>query len=443
MPDDILYAETHRPQFHFTPKYNWTNDPNGLVYYEGEYHLFFQHNPTGITWGNMTWGHAISTDLVHWTQLEHALHPDELGTIFSGSAVVDWNNSAGFQTGDEKTLVVFYTSAGEDPVPFTQSIAYSNDRGRTWNKYEENPVIGHIRAHNRDPKVFWHAPSEQWIMALYLDANDYTIYGSQDLKTWQQLCDLSLPGVSECPDLFELSVDGDPGNTRWIYWGANGGYLLGHFDGRTFTAETDVLNAEHGPNGYAAQTWSDAPDGRLLQISWMRGGKYPAMPFNQQMSFPVELNLRTTSAGIRLCREPISEIGLLHHETHQWDDHALVPGEDLVPATNSQLFDIRLEIELRDAKAFGVKIRGIDLRLENGLISFQGTEAALAPIDGRLVLQLLVDRSSLEVFGNRGELSMSICYLPEAADHPLVFYAEDGAAKLTSLAVHELRSAWG
>ena len=442
MPDDILYTETHRPQFHFTPKYNWTNDPNGLVYYEGEYHLFFQHNPTGITWGNMTWGHAISTDLVHWTQLKHALHPDELGTIFSGSAVVDWHNSAGFQIGDEKALVVFYTSAGKEPVPFTQSIAYSNDRGRTWTKHENNPVIGHIRAQNRDPKVFWHAPSEQWIMALYLDANDYTIYGSKDLKAWEQLCDLTLPGVTECPDLFELSVDGDRANTRWVYWGANGGYLLGQFDGRNFTAETDVLNAEHGRHGYAAQTWSDTPDGRLLQISWMRGGKYPAMPFNQQMSFPVELSLRTTPAGIRLCREPIAEIGLLHHETYQWDNYTLAPGTDIVPATKSQLFDIRLEIEPNDATSFGVKIRGIDLRYEGGKISFQGTEAPLAPIDGRLVLQLLVDRTSLEIFGHRGELSMSICYLPEAADNPLVFYAEDGVAHIVSLAVHPLRSAW-
>ena len=442
MPDDILYAETHRPQFHFTPKSNWTNDPNGLVYYRGEYHLFFQHNPTGITWGNMTWGHAISSDLVHWTQAEHALHPDELGTIFSGSAVVDWNNSAGFQTGEEKTLIVFYTSAGEDPVPFTQSIAYSNDCGRSWSKYHNNPVIEHICAQNRDPKVFWHSPTDQWIMALYLDGNDYTIYRSKDLKSWDRLCDLELPGTSECPDLFELPINGDPNDTAWVYWGANGGYILGQFDGQVFRAETEVLKAEHGPNGYAAQTWSDAPDGRLLQISWMRGGKYPAMPFNQQMSFPVELSLRTTRDGIRLCREPIAEIGRLHHQTYQWNDCALIPGENLAPATHSQLFDIRLEIEPGKARAFGIKIRGIDLRYEGGKIAFQNTEVALDPVDERLVLQLLIDRTSLEIFGNRGELSMSICYLPEAADHPLVFYAEGSPAKVISLAVHELRSAW-
>ena len=158
------YKETYRPQYHFTPKTNWTNDPNGLIYYKGEYHLFFQHNPTGINWGNMTWGHAVSPDLVHWKQLPHAIHPDELGTIFSGSGVVDWNNTGGFQTGDEAVLVAFYTSAGNhapEKVPFTQSIAYSNDRGRSWTKYEGNPVIEHIVASNRDPKVIWHEPTKK------------------------------------------------------------------------------------------------------------------------------------------------------------------------------------------------------------------------------------------------------------------------------------------
>ena len=160
------YKETYRPQFHFTPKTNWTNDPNGLIHYKGEYHLFFQHNPSGIDWGNMTWGHAVSRDLVHWKQLPHAIYPDELGTIFSGSGVVDWKNTGGFQTGDEAVLVNFYTSAGNhapEPVPFTQSIAYSNDRGRSWIKYEGNPVIEHIVASNRDPKVIWHEPTEKWV----------------------------------------------------------------------------------------------------------------------------------------------------------------------------------------------------------------------------------------------------------------------------------------
>ena len=165
------YNELHRPQFHFSPRTGWTNDPNGLVFYRGQYHLFFQHNPVSVKWGNMTWGHAVSTDLIHWQEVEDAIHPDELGTAFSGSAVVDWHNTAGLASGDEKAIVAFYTSAGScvtPPKPFTQSIAYSTDAGRTWQKYAGNPVLGHIRAENRDPKVIWHEPTGRWVMALSL-----------------------------------------------------------------------------------------------------------------------------------------------------------------------------------------------------------------------------------------------------------------------------------
>jgi len=301
MGDEPLYQETYRPQFHFTPKTNWTNDPNGLMYYKGEYHLFFQHNPFGINWGHMTWGHAVSPDMVHWTQLDHAIHPDELGTIFSGSGVVDWGNTAGFQTGEEAVLVCIYTSAGgtspeSEGRPFTQSIAYSNDRGRTWTQYEGNPVLGHIAGSNRDPKVIWHEPTGKWVMALFLDGHDYALFGSPDLKEWTRLSDVHVEGASECPDFFELPVDGDPASTRWVFWGASGNYLLGSFDGTSFTPEGESLRSNWGAHCYAAQTWSDIPpsDGRRLQIAWMAKGEYPGMPFNQQMSFPRELTLRTT-----------------------------------------------------------------------------------------------------------------------------------------------------
>jgi sucrose-6-phosphate hydrolase SacC (GH32 family) len=395
----------------------------------------------------MTWGHAVSPDLVHWTQLVNAIEPDALGTIYSGSAVVDWQNTSGFQRGDEHPLVAFYTSAGShapEPRPFTQSCAYSNDRGRSWVKYSGNPIVEHIRASNRDPKVIWHEPSRQWVMALFLDGNDYTLLGSQNIKEWRRLCDLTLPGVSECPDFFPLGVDGDPDEVRWVFWGAAGGYRLGTFDGTEFHSETDVLHAELGANGYAAQTWSDTPDGRRIQISWMAGGKYPAMPFNQQMSFPVELTLRTTPEGIRLYREPIEEIARLHERVHRYGDRALIPGQNLIPDTDCQLFDIRAEIEVGRASAWGALIRGHDLRYDAAKeeLSAFGKTARLAPVDGRIWLQLLVDRTSLEVFGDDGRVSMSFCFLPEAADHNVELYAEGGEAHIVSLEAHELHSAW-
>lgn len=444
-----LYGELHRPQFHFTSQKNWLNDPNGLVYYQGEYHLFFQHNPFGVRWGNMTWGHAVSPDLVHWEQLAPAIEPDELGTIYSGSAVVDWGNTAGFQRGEEPALVALYTSAGShapEPKPFAQSLAYSLDRGRTWIKYSGNPVLGHLRAHNRDPKVVWHEPTQRWVMALYLDGNDYALFSSPDLKNWQLLSEVYLEGASECPDFFPLPVDGDPAAVRWVFWGGNGTYALGTFDGQNFASEGEVHRAEWGANGYAAQTWSDIPpqDGRRIQISWMAGGKYPAMPFNQQMSFPVELTLRSFSEGIRLCRLPVREIERLHTCQHGWVDELLAAGEELIPPVRGELFDIRMEVDPGKAQVFGVWVRGLDLRcdLREKAISFLGKAAPLPLSEGRVKLWLLVDRTSLEIFVDQGQVSLSFCFLPEAADYPLAFYAQGGTVRMVSLAIHELRSIW-
>ncbi len=442
------YKETYRPQFHFTPKTNWHNDPNGLIYYKGEFHLFFQHNPFGINWGNMTWGHAVSPDLVHWKQLPHAIHPDELGTIFSGSGVVDWKNTAGLQTGDEAVLVNIYTSAGshaDEPVPFTQSIAYSNNRGRSWTKYEDNPVIEQIVGSNRDPKVIWHEATQKWVMALYLDANDFALFGSPNLKEWTRLSDVKIPDT-ECPDIFELPIDGDAENTRWVFWGASGKYYIGNFDGTTFTPECDVLRADYGANFYAAQTWSDVPasDGRRIQIAWMSGSNPPDMPFNQQMSFPCELTLRTTSTGIRLHREPVAEIENIHAYLHAWSHLALNPGENPLAGLTGELFDIRAEIALNDATAFGFKIRGQDIRYDVARreLTFLERSGPLAPQDGKIQLQILVDAISIETFGNRGELSMTSYFLPDLDNADLGIYAEGGTAMLVSLKVHELKSAW-
>ena len=442
------YKEAHRPQLHFTPKTNWTNDPNGLIYYKGEYHLFFQHNPFGIDWGNMTWGHAISPDLVHWKQLPHAIHPDELGTIFSGSGVVDWQNTGGFQTSDESVLVNFYTAAGShapQEVPFTQSIAYSNDRGRSWTKYEGNPVIEHIVGSNRDPKVIWHEPTQKWVMALYLDQNDYVLFGSTNLKEWTRLSDLQIPDT-ECPDIFELPVDGDAENTKWVFWGAAGKYYVGNFDGTTFTPEGDAHRSDYGANFYAAQTWSDVPesDGRRIQIAWMSGSKPPDMPFNQQMSFPCELTLQTTSGGIRLHREPVAEIENIHAYTHAWSDLALKPGEDPLAGLTGELFDIRAEIALNDAAAVGFKIRGQDIRYDvaEQQLTFLERSGPLAPQDGKISLQILVDRISIEAFGNGGELSMTSYFLPDLNNADIGMYTDGGAATLVSLKVHELKSSW-
>lgn len=446
-----FYQETLRPQFHFSPRQGWTNDPNGLVFYQGEYHLFFQHNPVGINWGNMTWGHAVSPDLIHWTELEPAIYPDKLGTIYSGSAVVDWNNTAGFQTGAEKVIVCIYTSAGgtspeSKGQPFTQSIAYSNDRGRTWTKYEKNPVLAHVAGENRDPKVLWHAPTKKWIMALYLDGDRYALFGSPDLKTWTKLSDVPPLEASECPDLFELPVDDDPKNTRWVFWGANGNYLVGRFDGTTFTKEAGPFRFEHGNNSYAAQSYSDVPaeDGRRIQIAWMNGGQYPAMPFNQQMSFPSALTLRTFPDGVRLCRQPVRESERLRDRRHSFKDVALQAGVDPLQGITGELFDIRMELAPEDGGEITLNLRGAPIvcNVREKTIAFLGKTAKLEPLEGRVRLQILVDRSNIEIFGAAGRLSLSSCFLPPPGDKTLSLTAKGGAARLHSLEIWELKSAW-
>ena len=424
-----------------------------------------------------SWGHAVSTDLVHWRELDTAIAPDEYGYIWSGSAVVDTDNSAGFADGGEDALVAVYTTGGfgaprpaqPGANPCVQAIAYSTDRGRSFQRYAGNPVLGHLRASNRDPKVIRHAPTGQWIMALFLDGNDFALYGSSDLKQWRHLCDLEVADTGECPDLFELPVNGDPDDTRWVFWGAAGVYRLGSFDGTTFTPETPALRCELGSNGYAAQTWSDVPpeDGRRIQISWMRNGHFPAMPFNGQMSFPVELSLRSTPRGVRLCRQPVRELELLHRRTLRWEEHRLSPGlnrhdlyhvhgpgwqnrlateyRNLAPDTSWDLFHLEAEIDPGDAVAFGIIIRGHDLRYDiaGARFTWHGqTIPAPRDGDGYLRLQLLVDRTSLELFAAGGLVSASFCFLPAACDMPLELYAEGGSVRLVSLAVHELNSAW-
>ena len=442
------YREPLRPQFHFTPRKGWMNDPNGLVFQDGEYHLFFQHNPNGIKWGNIHWGHAVSKDLVHWEQLAEALAPDRFGTMWSGSAVVDWKNTSGLGTGGEPPIVAIYTATN----PFVgkravQCIAASSDRGRTLVKYKGNPVLPFIAAVNRDPKVTWHEPTGSWIMALFLDKADFALFRSKNLREWERIDDVSLPGSGECPDFFELPVDGDPGKKRWVFWCAGGTYLLGTFDGQKFAPETEPLQSEFGPNGYAAQTWSDIPpeDGRRIQISWMRNGKYPHMPFNGQMSFPVELTLKSFPEGPRLCRMPVREIELLRRATRRFDGTRLRPETGYQPEVGGDLCDIEATVEFTSKdQDLSLCIHGTELRYSasEGAFSCLGQKIPAPAPDGRLQLRLLVDRTSLELFVPPGNVSASFCFLPGPRHAVLELSVVGGGAVASSLAIHELASAW-
>ena len=448
---DDLYREELRPQFHFSSRRGWNNDPNGLMYYKGEYHLFYQHNPYGWKWGNMHWGHAVSRDLVHWEELPDALHPDELGTMFSGAGVVDRENTAGFQTGNEEVMVCTYTAAGgrsrqSENQPFTQAIAYSNDRGRTWTKHAGNPVLGHLIGGNRDPKVIWHEPTQRWVMALFLEKHDYSIFTSPDLKSWTRVSDVTLPDCGECPDLFELPVDGDACNTRWVFWGANGTYRIGSFDGKIFLTEGPPERFDWGGNSYAAQTFSDLPseDGRRIQIAWARV-VLPGMPFNQHLTFPTELTLRTTDEGIRLHAEPVREIEEIHGDRHEWSDEVLRPGRNLLFGMEGELFDIRAELEPGGASEFGFVIRGVPVTydVQEQVLACKDAMAPLEPVDGKIRLQILVDRTFIEIFGNDGRVCLPVAAVLPNGEDSLEVFGKGGNAKVNSLEVFELRSIWG
>jgi fructan beta-fructosidase len=463
---DTFYSEKLRPQYHFSSPRGWNNDPNGLVYYKGEYHLFYQRNPFGWEWGNMTWGHAVSKDLVHWKNLPDALHPDAMGTMFSGTAIVDKNDIAGFKTGDEDPIILFYTSAGgtnpwSKGVPHTQSLAYSNDRGRTWTKYAGNPVVNYIRDGNRDPMAFWHEPTKQWCMVLFLGENEIGFFTSDNFKDWTEHEDSRIKGFHECPVLIELPVDGDEGNMKWVLYGAAGDYLIGDFDGTDFTPETDIIKYAYGRSFYASYTFSNVPedDGRCIQIAWARYIDTPGMPFNQMMTFPVTLTLRTTNDGIRLCPMPIREIEKLYKSEKVFDESKIEPGSNLLADFEGDLFDIEADIDILEADRVGFRIRGVEVAYDAASKTLTSNEdagdapeklptsgkspAKLEPNDGRIQLRILVDTTSIEVFANDGEVYMPLGAVPEEGQaKTLELFAEGGAAVLRSLEIRELESVW-
>ena len=348
-------AEPHRPLYHFTPPSKWMNDPNGMVFYDGEYHLFYQYYPDSTVWGPMHWGHAVSTDLAHWTHLPIALYPDSLGLIFSGSAVVDWQNTSGFGKDDKPPLVAMFTyhnlareKAGDTTVQ-KQGIAYSNDRGRTWTKYAGNPVIPNPGLKDfRDTKVLWHAASQRWIMVLAA-GDRVRLYASYNLREWQPASEFGANvgahgGVWECPDLFPIKVEGT-NETRWallvsINPGApNGGsatqYFVGDFNGTSFTLDPAFASSagaagkepsrgvwvDYGRDNYAGVTWSDIPteDGRRIFLGWMSNWDYatvvPTLAWRSAMTVPRTLSLHKTTVGPRLFSTPVNELRLLRGET--------------------------------------------------------------------------------------------------------------------------------
>jgi len=446
-----LYAERLRGQFHFSPKRGWNNDPNGMVYFNGEYHLFFQHNPYGWGWGNMHWGHAVSKDMVHWEELGDKLMPDNMGPMFSGSAVVDRDNASGFGKDNKPPLVLIYTAAGN---PTTQCIAYSTD-GRNFTKYDKNPVVKQVTGGNRDPKVMWHAPAKKWVMVLYVELNEkHTVhfYASPNLKDWTlaSVFDGGTNGkdgyMYECPDFFELPVDGDAKKRKWVLLGANSEYAVGTFDGTTFKAEQTWLKGQQGKGFYAPQTFADVPatDGRRIQIGWFQTAT-PGMPFNQSMSIPQELKLVSTADGPRLTRTPVKELEALRVKSHKVEPTTLKPGAaNPLAEVMAALVEVRAELEPAADGEVTFNVRGATViyDIKRGELVVNGHRAAAPLTDGKLRLTIYCDRTGLEVFANDGLVYVPMPFTPKADNRSLAVSVKGGNAKVDSLTVYELRSAW-
>ncbi|MCD6304176.1 MAG: GH32 C-terminal domain-containing protein [Planctomycetes bacterium] len=437
---DRLYKEKLRQQFHFSSRRGWNNDCNGLVYYKGEWHMYYQHNPYGWRWGNMHWGHAVSRDLVHWTELPIAIYPHRYGDwVFSGSAVVDANNTAGFKTGADDVIVAAYTSTGRG-----ECIAYSNDRGRSFTDYEHNPVVKH---HGRDPKVIWYGPGKHWVMAVF-DERDRSrgiaFYTSPDLKHWQYAS--RIVGFFECPEIFEMPVAGSKTERRWVAYAANGEYSVGRFDGRTFTPDRPGKQRySYGNCFYASQTWNNVPpsDGRRIQIAWGRIAT-PGMPFNQCMLFPVELTLHKTPDGMRLFAVPVREIALLHARRHQWRDLPIPRGDHPLKDVRCELLHVRCELAVGTAKQVGLNVRGcpVTYDADKQQLTCRKCRAPLKTIDGKIRLEILVDRNSVEVYANDGRIYMPVGGILPADNLSVSLFSSGGDAKAASLDVYELKSAW-
>ncbi|MGS2741880.1 DUF4980 domain-containing protein [Sinomicrobium sp. M5D2P17] len=446
---DTRYSEKYRGQIHFSPKRGWNNDPNGLVYFQGEYHLFFQHNPYGVLWGNMHWGHAVSKDLVHWEELGEALYPDKYGTIFSGSGVVDKQNSSGLGTAENPPIVVSYTYDSS----WTQGLAYSQD-GRSFTKLE-HPILEKITDGNRDPKIIRHEPSGKWVMVLYVEkpGKQHTVhfYSSPDLKNWQ-LTSIMKGGIGEdrylfeCPDLYALPVRDQPGEKKWILSAANGEYAIGNFDGKAFHPETSRLKSMHGKGYYAAQTFTNDPQGRKIEIGWWqtdtdKGSNH----FNQSMSIPMELELVKTPEGLRISRTPVEELKKLRIETHHFE-HLTIPQDKTVPLNfkgNGPL-EMRLDIQPGKTGEISVLVRGmaITYNINKEELTAGDVKARLPLFDDHLELTLFADRTGLEIFGNDGTFYMPVPVHMDIEKEVIELRSTETHTLFRSVDIYELDGIW-
>lgn len=479
------YNQPFRPQYHYSPQVNWINDPNGLVYHEGEYHLFYQYNPQGNRWGHMTWGHAVSSDLFRWVELPPAIAEDDNGMIFSGSCVVDTKNTSGFGKNGQAPMVAIYTNHREDNQ--SQHLAYSLDLGRTWTKYEKNPVIDLKEKDFRDPNVFWHEPSKSWIMAVVLAKERKALfYRSKNLKQWEKTGEFSSAdgpnGIWECPAMLEVPVEGSK-TKKWVMLLSLGGgmpaggsgmrYFIGDFDGKTFRSDfkqNDVRLLDYGKDYYAAIGYNNTP--RKITIGWLSNWQYandiPTNPFRGAMTLPRELKIVKTKSGHDLRQQVVKEISPLTSDSFQWrgmdtkelnrsiesngikgDAYVLTLEAELTNATNAGNVEVKVRKGAGEETVIGYDATRQEVyvdRSRSGQTDFKKEFSGrfTAPLkredipNGRLKMQLFVDRSSVEVFVNDGQITLTNLIFPKPESNGFEF-SGDGFRAVT---IRNIETIW-
>lgn len=477
---DSSNRETYRPVYHHTPMYGWMNDPNGMFYKDGVYHLYFQYNPYGSMWANMTWGHSTSTDLTHWTYEGTAIVPDAWGAIFSGSCVVDKDNTAGFGKG---AVVAFYTSAKSTPWGDiqSQSMAYSLDNGKTFIKYEHNPILTSTERDFRDPKVFWYAPGKHWVMMLAV-GQEMQIYSSGNLKVWKKESSFGAMqgahgGVWECPDLVELPIEGTK-EKKWVlicnlnpggpFGGSAAQYFVGSFDGKKFVNEspTQTKWLDWGKDNYATVTWSNAPAGRCIALGWMSNWQYannvPTTQYRSANTLARDLTLYRVGGELYLKSKPSPEIKKARAEEKKIPTFEVKGNYEVASllADNKGAYEIEMTIENKGTSKFDfslmnekgekvamyydvVRKQFVMDRSASGIVGFSRDFPAVtvAPVRNtdQIHLRLFIDRSSVEAFGEEGEYVMTNLVFPAEPYNRMVFSSDKGSYIVKSMNVYRLQ----
>lgn len=480
---DTTNREKYRPVYHHTPLYGWMNDPNGMFYKDGVWHLYFQHNPYGSKWQNLSWGHSTSKDLINWTPEPEALEPNGLGMVFSGSCALDTNNTAGY---GKDAVLGLYTSAD---VSQTQSLVWSKDNGKTFEFYPANPIIT-LESEARDPNMFWDEKAGQWVLLLaHALEHEMLVFTSPDMKEWtlQSFFGKGIGaqgGVWECPDLFKLKVDGTD-EEKWVlicnlnpggpFGGSATQYFVGDFDGKTFKADTDSEGKiptkwmDYGKDHYATVSWSDAPDNRRTVIGWMSNWQYaaevPTMQYRSANTLPRDLSLfRAPDGNIYLSSAPSPELLALRDKLSVNVKKANIRKKAVrysLPEANSGVCEILLDVDARKSEQINFIIANNDGekvvmeydvadhtlsfdRRESGNVDFSQDFPAVtvSPTfedNGKISLRIFIDRSSIEVFGNNGQFVMTNLVFPERPYTSLSISSTGGNARIENLKIYSIK----